>query len=138
MQFLRDFSREVGAVKPVKAWADRALIDGTPTLNPGLVAGNIAVNNALDINYYKQLALSPESVLKHERSPFFLGVGHSYLKAYGDTVHVINGSCDFADGQFAAPSATISAPLVKVSSSVRWMTSEDVCPAGIKERTIKG
>lgn len=103
MGFLADFAREVGAVKPVKAWADRALIDGTPTLDLGLVAGNVAVNNALDINYYKQLALIPKSVLEHERSPFFLGVGHSYLKAYGDTVSAINGSCDFADGQFPNP-----------------------------------
>lgn len=103
MRYLADFACEVGAVKPVKAWADRALIDGTPTFDPGLVAANIAVNNALDINYYKQLAFSPKSVLDHERSPFFLGVGHSYLKAYGDTISAINGSCDFADGQFPNP-----------------------------------
>lgn len=103
MGFLADFAREVGAVKPVKAWADRALIDGTTALDPGLVAGNVAVNNALDINYYKQLAFLPKSVLEHERSPFFLGVGHSYLKAYGETVSAINGSCDFADGQFPDP-----------------------------------
>lgn len=103
MAFLADFAREVGAVKPVKAWADRALIDGTHTLDPGLVAGNVAVNNALDIDFYKRLALFPKSVLEHELSPFFLGVGHSYLKAYGETVSAINGSCDFADGQFPNP-----------------------------------
>ncbi|PXA87399.1 hypothetical protein DMC47_32325 [Nostoc sp. 3335mG] len=103
MVFLQAFAREVGGVKPVKAWADRELIEGKTHEDPGLAAANIAVNNALDISYYKQLAMSPRSALEHERSPFFLGVGHSYLKAYGDTVSAINGSCDFESGQFPDP-----------------------------------
>ncbi len=71
MQFLKKFAHSVGAVKPVKAWADRELIAGKTHLDPGFAAANIAVNNALDITFYKQLALSPPRVRDLEQSPFF-------------------------------------------------------------------
>jgi hypothetical protein len=103
MTFLQTFARRVGGVKPIKAWAHRAMIEGETHLNPALAAANIAVNNALDIDFYKQLAFSPKVVLKLERTPYFESVGHSYLKTYGETVYAINGSCDFTDGQFPHP-----------------------------------
>jgi hypothetical protein len=104
MEFLQTFARMVGGVKPIKAWAHRAMIDGKTHIDPSLAAANIAVNNALDIRFYKQLVFSPKVVHELERTPYFESVGHSYLKAYGDTVHAINGSCDFEERQFPNPS----------------------------------
>jgi hypothetical protein len=103
MTFLETFARRVGGVKPVKAWAHRAMIKGNTHLDPALAAANIAVNNALDIDFYKQLAFSPKAVLDLQRTPYFESVGHSYLKAYGETVHAINRSCDMTGGQFPDP-----------------------------------
>lgn len=103
MEFLETFARTVGAVKPVKAWADRELIAGKTHIDPSLAAANIAVNNALDITFYKRLAASPKSVLDLERTPFFESVGHSYFKALAETVSLINGSCDFENGEFPDP-----------------------------------
>jgi hypothetical protein len=103
MGFLQNVAKSVGGVKPILAWAHRAMIDGKTHTDPALAAANIAVNNACDISFYKQLISSPENVLRLERNPYFECVGHSFLKAYGDTVHAINGSCDFNEGQFPNP-----------------------------------
>jgi hypothetical protein len=104
MTFLQTFARGAGVVKPVKAWAHKAMLNGRTHSDPVLAAANIAVNNALDIKFYKQLAWSPKSILSLEQTPYFQSVGHSYLKTYGEVVHAINGSCDFAEGQFPDPS----------------------------------
>lgn len=103
MEFLQTFARGAGGVKPIKAWAHKAMVDGKTHSDPVLAAANVAVNNALDISFYKQLACSPKAVLALERTPYFESVGHSYLKTYGETVHAITGSCDLTEGQFPDP-----------------------------------
>lgn len=101
MKFVRSFGQRVGAVKPIKAWALRAELDGKTHEDPALQAANIAVNNTLDISYYKQIAFNPQSTKELARStPYFESVGHSYLKAYADVLGAINGSCDFVNNEF--------------------------------------
>jgi hypothetical protein len=103
MEFLQTVAQSVGGVKPILAWAHRAMIDGKTHDDPTLAAANIAVNNACDISFYKKLVFSPKTLLQLERNPYFECVGHSFFKAYGDTVHAINGSCNFEEGQFPDP-----------------------------------
>lgn len=103
MTFLHQFGRSVGCVKPVKAWAHRAMVAGATHADPTLAAANIAVNNALDIDFYKKIALSPRHALNLRHTPYFESVGHSYLKAYGETVFAIIGSCDLREGQLPNP-----------------------------------
>lgn len=103
MDVLQAFARTVGAVKPIKAWAYRAELEGKTHRDPTLAAANVAVNNALDLNFYKQLVCSPQVVLDLERTPYFESVGHSFLKAYGEVVHAINGSCGFTTSAFPDP-----------------------------------
>lgn len=103
MTFLETFAKSVGGIKPIRTWAHREMVNGNSHLDPALANANIAVNNALDINFYKQLTLSPPVVLELQRTPYFESVGHSYLKSYGETVYAINGSCDFAEKQFPDP-----------------------------------
>lgn len=104
MEFARSFGQIVGAVKPMKAWALRAELDGKTHEDPALQAANIAVNNTLDISYYKQIAFNPQRAKELARStPYFESVGHSYLKAYGDVLGAINGSCDFPNDEFPDP-----------------------------------
>jgi len=91
-------------VKPIKAWALRAELNGQTQEDPALRAANIAVNNTLDIGYYTQIAVHPRRAAELARStPYFEGVGHSYLKAYGDVLGAIKGSCDFANDEFPDP-----------------------------------
>lgn len=104
MKFVRSFGQRVGAVKPIKVWALRAELDGKTHEDPALRAANIAVNNTLDIGYYKQIAFNPQHAKELARStPYFESVGHSYLKAYGDVLGAINGSCDFVNDEFPNP-----------------------------------
>jgi hypothetical protein len=105
MRFLREVADSVGCVKSVKNWAHREMVGGKTHLDPTLAAANIAVNNALDINFYKQLALSPKVVQQLRTTPYFESVGHSFLKAYGETVYAISGSCDLSQGQLPDPGA---------------------------------
>lgn len=106
MEFVCSFGKTVGAVKPIKAWALRAELDGKTHEDPALQAANIAVNNTLDISYYKQIAFNPQRAKELARSTsYFESVGHSYLKAYGDVLGAINGSCDFVNNEFPNPSA---------------------------------
>jgi len=105
MEFVQSFSQKVGAVKPIKTWALRAELDGKTHTDPALQVANIAVNNTLDISYYKQIALNPQRAKELARStPYFESVGHSYLKAYGDVLGAIRGSCDFFNDEFPNPS----------------------------------
>lgn len=103
MTFLQQFGRSAGCVKPVKTWAHRAMLAGTTHADPTLAAANIAVNNALDIDFYKKIALSPKRARELRHTPYFESVGHSYLKAYGETVFAIIGSCDLLEGQLPNP-----------------------------------
>lgn len=105
MSFLREVADSVGCVKPVKNWAHREMIGGKTHLDPTLAAANIAVNNALDINFYKQLALSPNVAHQLRSTPYFESVGHSFLKAYGEIVYAIIGSCDLSREQLPDPGA---------------------------------
>lgn len=103
MSFLQTVGRSIGGVKPIKSWAHRANAEGKP-LDQTLAAANIAVNNACDINFYKRLLAAPKSVLQLEKDPYFECVGHSFFKAYGDTVNAIKGSCNLAGSQLPEPS----------------------------------
>lgn len=103
MAFLQQFGRSAGCVKPVKTWAHSAMVAGATHSDPTLAAANIAVNNALDIDFYKKIALSPKYALELRHTPYFESVGHSYLKAYGETLFAIIGSCDLHEGQLPNP-----------------------------------
>lgn len=103
MEFLQTVAQSIGGVKPISAWAHHAMIDGKTHDDPTLAAANIAVNNAYDINFYKQLVFSPKKILQLEKNPYFECLGHSFFKAYGDTVHAIKGSCNLKNGQFPDP-----------------------------------
>ena len=105
MVFLQQFGRGAGCVKPVKTWAHRPPSPGATHADPTLAAANIAVNNALDIDFYKKIALSPKHALELRQTPYFESVGHSYLKSYGETVFAIIGSCDLREGQLPNPAS---------------------------------
>ncbi|MFB7143369.1 hypothetical protein ACWGMK_00760 [Agrobacterium deltaense] len=103
VSFLQAFAKGAGSHKPIKDWAYKAMLNGKTHMDPILASANIAVNNALDITFYKELALFPPTVLKLEQTPYFESVGHSYLKTYGEVVFAIRGSCDLEQNQFPDP-----------------------------------
>src|SRR6266404_3568626 len=80
-QLERVLSR-VGPRKSLKTWAGSAARNGMTIRNKGLRAANIAVNNALDAEFYKLVTLIPRSIPELAPDPYFETVGHSYWMAY--------------------------------------------------------
>ncbi|BAV52905.1 Uncharacterized protein MLTONO_p0435 (plasmid) [Mesorhizobium loti] len=77
---------EIGPKKSLKRWADDALRHGTAPSPEALAEANIAVNNALDIEFYKFFAHSPNRSSELRQNQHFENVGHSYRIAHGNTL----------------------------------------------------
>lgn len=88
--------REIGPRKSLKRWAERFQIENPGRLTEGLKAANAAVNNALDIGFYKKFLHSPLRAPEIFEDPYFMSVGHAYRIAYGDTVQAIIETCDLS------------------------------------------
>jgi len=71
--------------------------------SPGLFAANVAVNNAIDIEFYKAIALNPSRAalieVMHHR--YFESVGHSYWMAYGNALALLVATVDPDEKHFA-------------------------------------
>jgi hypothetical protein len=91
---LKEFLRHVGPKKSIMRWAEMAL--RAREASPGLDAANIAVNNAIDIEFYKIIALNPSRAalieVMHHR--YFESVGHSYWMAYGNALALLVATVD--------------------------------------------
>lgn len=103
MDELRRVIEKVGPKKPLKRWADDTLKTAFGAYPDGLADANIAVNNALDIDYYKRFQFWPLKAAEFANDPFFESVGHSYLIAYSNTINAITSSCGFAAGSLPDP-----------------------------------
>ena len=98
---LEEFLRHVGPKKSIMRWAEMALRAGDTS--PGLFAANVAVNNAIDIEFYKVIALNPSRAalieVMHHR--YFESVGHSYWMAYGNALALLVATVDPDEKHFA-------------------------------------
>ncbi|TAW39324.1 hypothetical protein ELH26_33880 (plasmid) [Rhizobium leguminosarum] len=93
----------VGPRKSLKRWADQALVKGTAPSQEALAEANIAVNNALDIDFYQFLTAIPNRATELQRNQHFESVGHSYRIAYGNTLMALIQSCDLAPASLPNP-----------------------------------
>lgn len=84
----------VGLKKSLKKWAEDAARRGMTVAEPGLRAANIAVNNALDAEFYKIVTIIPETVSELLDDPYFETVGHCYWMAYGHAVGLLSSTVD--------------------------------------------
>lgn len=103
LEHLRNAVRAIGPKKSLKRWADNALVNGTAPSPEALGEANIAVNNALDIEFYKILAASPNRAFDLRKIQHFESVGHSYRIAYGNTLMALLQSCDLDPANLPDP-----------------------------------
>lgn len=91
---LEEFLRHVGPKKSIMRWAEMALRAGDTS--PGLTAANVAVNNAIDIEFYKAIALnsSRAALIEVMHHRYFESVGHSYWMAYGNALALLVATAD--------------------------------------------
>ncbi|MDB5398763.1 MAG: hypothetical protein QOF70_4014 [Acetobacteraceae bacterium] len=103
IEALRAVIQKHGPKKSLKAWAQETLIAGGPAVDAELGDANKAVNNAIDINFYRTFATFPIRAPEIFEDPYFECVGHSYTVAYINTIHALIISCDFAAGSLPDP-----------------------------------
>jgi hypothetical protein len=94
LKALRSVLELVGPKKSLMRWAERAPIDNSSPSQEAINQANVAVNNALDIEYYKVFAITPSKAeaLFHER--YFESVGHSYRMAYSLVIALLGPTVD--------------------------------------------
>ena len=86
--------RHVGPKKSLKRWAEKAALDGLKAEDPGLRAANMAVNNAIDAEFYKMATVTPASIPEAMADPYFETVGHCYCMAYTHAVGLLSATVD--------------------------------------------
>lgn len=92
---LKEVLEKFGAKKPLRAWTDQVLRKEGDVAQTKIAAANVAVNNAIDIEYYKSYAYTPrESIRLMTKDVHFESVGHGYFIAYGQLVGMISDVID--------------------------------------------
>lgn len=87
---LRDVVATFGPKKPLKGWTDQVLVAEGWDAQAKLGPANIAVNNALDVEYYKAYAYEPRKNIHWMiEENHFESVGHMYFIVYGHLAGMI-------------------------------------------------
>jgi len=90
MAFLRDTLKKFGPTKPLKRWADQTLIAEGASAQAKLSDANVAINNALDVEYYKLYAMWPKAKARTLfAQQHFECVGHCYHIAVGQLLGMV-------------------------------------------------
>jgi len=89
MQQLINVIAAIGPKKSLFKWAETQLLAGVPTLDPVLSQANTAVNNALDVEFYKTFTMMPERAEVLFAHQYFESVGHCYHIAYACTLNLL-------------------------------------------------
>jgi hypothetical protein len=79
MDELRECLEKFGPIKPLKRWTDQILLDEGWDAQEKLAPANVAVNNALDVFYYKSYAFRPREAIKWMiEQNHFEDIGYTY------------------------------------------------------------
>lgn len=95
MDELREVLATFGPKKPLKRWADEVLLREGHGAQAKLSRANIAVNNALDVEYYKKYAFHPKQAAAWlVEQQHFESIGHGYSIAYGQLLGLLSAAID--------------------------------------------
>ncbi|MPT47969.1 MAG: hypothetical protein E2598_06055 [Sphingobium sp.] len=97
---LREVLETFGPIKSLKRWTDDVLLEEGWAAQEKLAAANFAVNNALDVFYYKSYALRPRQAIKWMiEQNHFEDIGYMYSIVYGQLIGLVSDVID-PDFQF--------------------------------------
>lgn len=92
---LREVIATFGLKKPLRHWTEEVLRREGAGSQAKLVNANIAVNNALDVEYYKSFALDPKKNISWlVKQQHFESIGHGYSIAYGQLLGMLSAEID--------------------------------------------
>lgn len=95
MDDLRDVIAKFGAKKPLKRWTDEVLFREGPAAQAKLASANTAVNNSLDVEYYRAYALRPKQTAEWlVAQKHFESIGHGYNIAHGQLLGLLSAAVD--------------------------------------------
>lgn len=95
MDFLREVLATFGPKKSLLRWTNNVLLAEGHSAQAKLAAANIAVNNALDVEYYKAYAFSPQTSIRWMiEENHFECVGHTYHIVYGQLLGMLQATVD--------------------------------------------
>jgi hypothetical protein len=95
MSELKEVLEKFGAKKPLRGWTDQILLKEGAAAQMKIASANIAVNNAIDVEFYKSYAYTPrESIHWMMNDNHFESVGHGYFIVYGQIVGMISDLID--------------------------------------------
>ena len=93
-EHLKTVLRLVGPKKSLMGWAENAARGGMTIDKPELASANHAVNNAVDVEFYKLITLDPPATVEFSKDPYFESVGHCYWMAYHHAVGLLSATVD--------------------------------------------
>lgn len=95
MRFLREVLATFGPKKSLLRWTNKVLLAEGHSAQAKLASANIAVNNAVDVEYYKAYAFSPKTAIKWIiEENHFECVGHTYHIVYGQLLGMLQAAVD--------------------------------------------
>jgi hypothetical protein len=95
MEELRDVLKKFGPIKSLKRWTDQVLLEDGWAAQEKLASANVAVNNALDVFYYKSYAFSPrEAIQWMHKENHFEDIGHAYGIVCGQLIGLASQAID--------------------------------------------
>lgn len=90
MHELRDVLQTIGAKKPLRGYTDKVLLAEGHAAQGKLAEANVAVNNAVDVEFYKAYAYAPrENIRWMIEDNHFESIGHGYSIVYGQLVGMV-------------------------------------------------
>ncbi|MDW9502257.1 hypothetical protein CN135_32260 [Sinorhizobium meliloti] len=116
---LKEIIATLGCKKPLKGYTDQVLRREGDTAQAKLARANTVVNNALDIEHYKLLALLPRERAEWlSQQIHFEAAGHDYLITYAQVMGLIESVADVG--------ASLFDKMETIESSLQRMKSEKV------------
>lgn len=95
MNELQECLERFGPIKSLKRYTDQVLLDEGWDAQEKLAPANFAVNNALDIFYYKSYALRPRRAIHWMiKDNHFEDIGYMYSIVYGQLIGLISDTID--------------------------------------------
>ncbi len=95
MEQLRNVLDKFGPIKSLKRWTDQVLLDEGWAAQEKLAPANFAVNNALDVFYYKSYAFRPrEAIHWMIKQNHFEDIGYAYSIVYGQLIGLVADAVD--------------------------------------------
>jgi hypothetical protein len=92
---LREIIASIGKKKSLKSYTDQILRSEGASAQAKLASANVAVNNALDVEYYKYYAFSPRTNIEWmSKEPHFESVGHGYIVVYSHLLGMLANAID--------------------------------------------